>query len=126
MTASIMQGTENMDYALINLVCLDSEMEIRQKIWNNPIVNNTTSIRVNGLVLLRQAGQPSLVWRQQKMEGLYPRFFITASDNFTSHTGELVPDHQKGFELLQTIIREGGGEDLYGIRWKIAPEPHKG
>jgi hypothetical protein len=128
MTASIMKGTEDVDYALIHLVCLDPEMEINRKIWNTTAEDKTSKnhpIQVNGLVLLRQAGPGSLVWRQQRMEGLYPRFFITTPDNFTYDTGELVPDHQKGFELLQKIIRGEHGEDLYRIRWKIAPEPHK-
>lgn len=60
-------------------------------------------------------------WRQSyTTKENVPSFFESA---FTDASGNLIPEQEGNFRLLQTLIKNGHGKDAKGIEWEIIDYP---
>lgn len=101
-------------FIAIKMRCLSSLEEVKQKFY----ISKYVSEPFEDVVVLKQGFIESpLGWKQDQSFRISAKFF---DRHFTySNDGQLATDQTKAFELLQHLIENGSGEDIYDLRWEI-------
>ncbi|MFC2049245.1 hypothetical protein ACFLR2_01045 [Chlamydiota bacterium] len=126
MTAPIMKGvlsgvSGNRPFIALKLRRLSDEREVRTKHNITPVTEQHYDFtKTEQIVLLVQTwGHEPCYWLQQ-FGGMYeitPRFLPYFADPNTG--GKPTPQSENGRNLLRTLVANGEGEDLHGVRWKL-------